>query len=430
MNEENKKLIVSLTSYPARIEFVPETIGTLLNQTRPADQIVLYLSADQFPGREEDLPEALREGQRDEHVTLRWVSGDLKPHKKYFYAFREFPEDIVMTVDDDVCYPPELLEKFWETHLEYPGAVVGGRTHLITLNEEGEANPYSLWLQRTAGFAEGPSHQLLAVGVGGTLYDPSLFPKEMFDEEAIRETCLEADDLWLKAWELIAGIPVVHSTTPELVRFVPGSQTVSLYKKNINQNHNDIAIAAIREWVIRTFGRDVLKERLNDEAWPRFPAGDPMLLYLNLDRKRTLETVNDAYNRMNYRLNKENTQLRTNLEKKKEEIRTKNEEIRRKNSDIEHKKAEIERKTDELARRKADVERLKVWHDRDLERLEKARRTEEKQEIDLTRLTKDVAKLREDNQMLKNSLSYRLGNILIRPVTVVRRLVKGKGGKS
>ena len=30
-----------------------------------------------------------------------------------------------------------------------------------------------------------------------------------------------------------------------------------------------------------------------------------MLLYLNLDRKRTLETVNDAYNRMNYRLNKE-----------------------------------------------------------------------------------------------------------------------------
>ena len=96
-----RRLIVSLTSYPARIQYVPQVLDTLLAQTRPADEIVLYLSGDQFPGRESDLPEALRTAASGGKLRLRFVPGDLRPHKKYFYAFRDYPDAYIVTVDDD-----------------------------------------------------------------------------------------------------------------------------------------------------------------------------------------------------------------------------------------------------------------------------------------------------------------------------------------
>ena len=395
-----KRLIVSMTSYPARIQYVPAVVASLLAQTKKADRIVIYLSSDQFPGQEADLPEALRTGDRDKDVFLCWVEGDLKPHKKYFYAFREFPEDIVVTVDDDVEYPREMLESFWETHLQYPKAVVAGRTHVITLDENGEPNPYSLWLQRTMGFEEGPSMQLHSVGVGGVLYDPSLFPPELYDEEAIRALCLEADDLWLKAMELAAGIPVVRAATPELVRFVDGSQEISLYKKNVDRNLNDPAFRAIREWMKEKFGTDVVKERLNDPAYPAFPAGDDRLMFLNLDRKRTLETVNNAYgrqlNRVGWLQNSLNRRT-ADLEKAQRTITRKNADLNRYREELARRKEELERKREELTRRNEEVERR----------------------------TAENARLIADIESLRKSASYRIGNVIIRPLALVKKLLRG-----
>ncbi|MBQ2886366.1 MAG: hypothetical protein IJE43_21810 [Alphaproteobacteria bacterium] len=44
----NMKVIVSLTSYPARINIVHKTIESLLNQTYKADKVILYLAYEQF----------------------------------------------------------------------------------------------------------------------------------------------------------------------------------------------------------------------------------------------------------------------------------------------------------------------------------------------------------------------------------------------
>ena len=235
---EARRLIVSLTSFPARIAFVPQVIDCLLAQTRPADEIVLYLSEDQFPARDTELPEVLREAASAGHLRIRWVSGNLKPHKKYIYAFREYSKDIVVTVDDDVLYDRKLLEHLWKTHLQYPDAVVAGRTHLITRDSRGRPRPYASWLRRVMGFEEGPSMQLFAVGIGGVLYDPEWFPEELYDERVIIDTCLLADDLWLKTMEAAAGIPVVRHSGGELIQVIPGSQETALYSANLKQNRN------------------------------------------------------------------------------------------------------------------------------------------------------------------------------------------------
>ena len=55
------------------------------------------------PRKESDLPGVLSEMIMSGKVRLRWVD-DLKPHKKYFFAFKEYPNDLVITIDDDVLY--------------------------------------------------------------------------------------------------------------------------------------------------------------------------------------------------------------------------------------------------------------------------------------------------------------------------------------
>ena len=306
---EARRLIVSLTSFPARIAFVPQVIDCLLAQTRPADEIVLYLSEDQFPARDTELPEALREAASAGHLRIRWVSGDLKPHKKYIYAFREYSRDIVVTVDDDVLYDKKLLEHLWTTHLKYPDAVVAGRTHLITRDSQGQPRPYASWLRRVMGFEDGPSMQLFAVGIGGVLYDPEWFPEELYNERVIVDTCLLADDLWLKTMEVAAGIPVVRHSGGELIQVIPGSQETALFSANLKQNRNDEILDAIRHWTETYYGRDILTEQLDSDRWPRVTDMESLLDFVNQDKQRTLLSANSSLAKLRKILDKKDNKI-------------------------------------------------------------------------------------------------------------------------
>lgn len=96
-----EQIIVSMTSFPPRMATITGCIESLRNQSRQPDRILLWLSEDQFPQFAAELPGELR-NLIDRQFEIRWVDGDLAPHKKYFYAMQEFPEAVVITVDDDV----------------------------------------------------------------------------------------------------------------------------------------------------------------------------------------------------------------------------------------------------------------------------------------------------------------------------------------
>ena len=102
-------VVVSFTSFPARIGYVYMTVESLLRQTALPGRIILWLSKEQFP-TEETVPEHLKKLQ-NEVFQIRYVDGDIRSHKKYYYSFQEFPEKKVITVDDDMIYPPRLVEE-------------------------------------------------------------------------------------------------------------------------------------------------------------------------------------------------------------------------------------------------------------------------------------------------------------------------------
>lgn len=241
-----RQVVVSLTSYPPRIDTIWMTFRSIFSQTRLPDKIVLYLAKSDFPNLEKDLPSSLTDLLWHD-FEIRWVDEDLKPHKKYYWAFREFPDALIVTLDDDLIYRKNLIEELVSSYKQHPGTVVTSRTHLIMFNDDGSLKPYDQWIYEAPHYHPDlvgiPSMRFFATTGAGTLFDPKLFPDLAFDRDLIAENCLVADDVWLKMIEVIAGIPVVPTSSDQLLNYIPGSQEIALCHVNTESGGNDVVIA-------------------------------------------------------------------------------------------------------------------------------------------------------------------------------------------
>lgn len=234
---KNPRLIVSLTSYGDRLGTLSICLKSLLNQTRKADKILVYLTDDI---KERHLPKSLRE-LRGKGVEYRFIPLDLKPHKKYYYAMQEFPDDIIVTVDDDVIYYKEMLSELYKTYLKFPKCIVTGRAHEITFNDDGSIKAYDDW-NWCSQKCEQPSMKLLATGAGSVLYPPHLLDKKLLFNLDYIKHYITVDDLWLKLVEVLSNVPtVVCSLKIEKMREgIPDIQAQGLFNKNVGKNENDL----------------------------------------------------------------------------------------------------------------------------------------------------------------------------------------------
>ncbi len=263
-----KKLIVSLTSYPARINSVVQSLAKIFEQRLTPDAVVLWLSSTDFPGGEKDLPEKLVKMVAEDGLSIRWCEDDLKPHNKYFWTFKEYPDSLVITVDDDILYHNQVTENLYRSYLLHPQAVSAARICFVPISEEGKFPPYEFWPTGVDVYVSRPSMQLCATGVGGVLYPTGLFSqvKELFDAETIKKTCLFEDDLWLKAMEIMAGIPVVVAEKFKGLHYTPDSQDIGLWHKNIEHHKSQEQLLLIQKEIDRRYGKDTFIKKLTNTA--------------------------------------------------------------------------------------------------------------------------------------------------------------------
>ena len=256
----DKEVIASLTSFPARISTVHLTIKSILNQTVRPDRTVLWLAEEQFPGKESELPAELL-NLKDKGLDIRFCE-DLKPHKKYFFAMQEAPDAIVITLDDDVEYMEDTVELLLKSYTMFPHAVSAMRVHRVSSTERGLA-PYGSWDYNDDTFYRNPSLAAMATGVGGVLYPPGSIPKEAFDTDAIKESCLMADDLWLKVNEVRNNVPTVLAAPNRPLRYIDGTQESALWKTNKTLGDNDRQLEGILKAIGRYESEEVVR-RIRD----------------------------------------------------------------------------------------------------------------------------------------------------------------------
>ena len=130
--EQSPEVIISLTSYPARIKTTWLSVESLLRQdTKPA-KVVLNLFEGEFPDRK--LPETI-EKQITRGLEINWCQENLKVYLKIIPTIQKYPEALVVATDDDIIYPPNLVADLLEGHKKYPNCIIAKSTRRIIVKD-------------------------------------------------------------------------------------------------------------------------------------------------------------------------------------------------------------------------------------------------------------------------------------------------------
>ena len=164
-------IIVSLTTYSMRTNAIVQTVKSLLDQTVMPEKILLWLSEENFPDKESELPQELLDLRENPMFEICFIPKNLEPHKKYYYAMQEYPNHPIIVVNSDEVYDNNLIELLFESYKEYPNSISCMRSNRVLFKNDVDSPKYQTWHfdvseQSTQGF--------VAVGADAVLYPYNL----------------------------------------------------------------------------------------------------------------------------------------------------------------------------------------------------------------------------------------------------------------
>ena len=255
INQRQKKIIISFTSYKERFILFPSLLNSIKKQSMLFSKIVLILT-------EED--KKFYNASNEINIDIITVKENLKGHKKYFYAMKKYRDYAIITIDDDIYYAPDTFESLYNSYLKYPNLVSGRRSHHMTYNKNGELKGYLNWKYEQKNITK-PNFDLFLTGSGGIIYPPDILNINDNLKFLINKT-LTTDDILLKHLETSKGIPIKwisnkHTLGIKLINKTVGSPLYIINKKNnynnINVKRIDLSIKHIVLNKICTFYKDI-----------------------------------------------------------------------------------------------------------------------------------------------------------------------------
>lgn len=233
------KLIVSLTSFPARINHAWIAIESIFQQDLRPSKVVLVLSDEEFPTRE--LPKRIQH-QVERGLEILWTPRDTRGYKKLLPARERYPDATIVTVDDDILFEPWRLRQLVEAAKVRRGAIIGHRGWVVTKTHNGLA-PYVSW--PIAG-PETPAELTFLTSGAGTLFPPHVLPMdELLNIDLLLELCPLADDIWFWAVARTAGVECYCLGNHGLRSVQRLKRTPALYHSNWGEAQNDVQLAAV-----------------------------------------------------------------------------------------------------------------------------------------------------------------------------------------
>ncbi len=248
-NRNSETIVVSLTSYGRRVndEVVYYTLVSLLRQSVLPDRIILWLDENNW--NETNLPTKLARLKKYGVEIL--FCRDIRSYTKLVPTLKLCPNDIIITVDDDVIYHPDLIESLLKVHYKYPNDIITRQARFPQIKND-KFIPYNKWALKVDD--KMTLDYIMPIGVSGVLYPPKSLDTEVFNEEIFKKLCPIADDIWF--WIMAKKIgtrhqviapnhSVGHAFDDLYQYFHKGS---ALTHSNSKQNANDTQLAAIMDY--------------------------------------------------------------------------------------------------------------------------------------------------------------------------------------
>ena len=241
----NNTLLISMTSYPARIYGIYEVFISLLNQSVDISsyQCFLTLAKEEFQNGILDLPLNIQKLIENGWIKLIWYH-NIYSHKKLFPIIQNYPENDILIVDDDIIRANNFIEIFQKEHELYPTDIICGSFMYFFDN--------NLEIKRLNGYKGEKSREFNAVpniifqtarpanGAGGVLYPKHTFSDQRFYNETLyMNLSPSSDESWQYTFNIIEN-KILRQTSiifDNSVNTVENSQKIetSLYKVNKNR---------------------------------------------------------------------------------------------------------------------------------------------------------------------------------------------------
>lgn len=255
LNSDKTDVDVSLTSYGKRLASVHLVIESIARGTVRPRTITLWVD----PGTDRDALSRLLMRLESRGLKIEESPNNFGPHTKYFpHVLASLGRSSrFVTADDDILYPRYWLQRLVESSDARPDVIHGHRVHRVSTNSSGRLCPYNEW--RPAKDVEARFDNF-ATGVSGVIYPPAMSKVLRDAGDGFLAICKNADDVWLHACALSAGIRIAQvghkpKVFPEILR----SQGMALHRSNTAQGLNDPQIAA-------TYSEEVISRVVEDSS--------------------------------------------------------------------------------------------------------------------------------------------------------------------
>lgn len=198
VEQRNNRVVVSFSTIPSRIKYVPKVIEEINKQSFHPD--VIYACIPYYSKRLQE--EYIIPDFGDLGDNVRIVRGeDFGPATKLLgcIPYENDPETIIITIDDDQTYARNTLQTLVAYGEKYPNSVcsfhaMGKDLGVVRCPMRKNINHPGIY------YIE---------GFGGVLYRRKFVTEEMIDyfENDLSRDCFMSDDLVISTWMEIQGIP-------------------------------------------------------------------------------------------------------------------------------------------------------------------------------------------------------------------------------
>ncbi|MBO7478387.1 MAG: hypothetical protein J6U04_10700 [Salinivirgaceae bacterium] len=229
-------IVVSLTTFGDRIHNVHLAIESIMQGTVKPNRIVLWLAEDEFTNKR--LPKTLKL-QQERGLEIYYYK-NIRSYLKLIPSLEKYSNSCIITIDDDVIYEYDLIERLVNAHIDNPNKICACRMHRIVLGKNNNPLNYLKW-KLCINDTE-CSNLNFPTGVGGVLYPPHCFNDEVFNSEIFMDVCPKADDIWFYVMALINGIQSiwVKNSMPEGYYYSLPMYTDALCLQNTIPNEDNI----------------------------------------------------------------------------------------------------------------------------------------------------------------------------------------------
>lgn len=214
-----------MTSWKGRIQAVPEAIFRFMRtQTVKPDEFYLWLSTDEFPSKELELPRELLLICYGMNIKLKWCKYNEYAFKRW-HVFPEHMNDLVISIDDDMDYFNTLIEDCIQEYKTNPTPHVIHYSACGGLIEIREGISYCVTQQYN-----GPDTKNYFFGQ--CAFTPGSFPLECISDKNSslkRAICPKTDEGWIHPFLIKNNIPIVF-----------------LSSEKPRREHEEMQIAALR----------------------------------------------------------------------------------------------------------------------------------------------------------------------------------------